>query len=257
MGILPLLAVIPARGGSKGLPGKNIVEFAGIPLIAHSIRMAKMSPEISECVISTENEEIASVARSCGGEVPFLRPNELAQDDTPTWPVLQHALKTMEALRKRRFGSVLLLQPPNPSRLPEDVTRAIKILRSDSNAVGVVSVSEPPFNPRWVCVEERDGYLRRIFDGESFQRRQDVPTVYRINGLIYLWRREHILHSLSAPWTAPHKTLVVPEERCIDIDNLHDLAVAEALVRDGIIKLPWLSDSERRSWPQIAPIVEF
>ena len=249
--------MIPARGGSKGLPGKT-VEFAGIPLIAHSIRMAKMSPEISECVISTENEEIASVARSCGGEVPFLRPNELAQDDTPTWPVLQHALKTMEALRKRRFGSVLLLQPPNPSRLPEDVTRAIKILRSDSNAVGVVSVSEPPFNPRWVCVEEK-GRLSK----EDFRRRIVPAAARRPHGLPHQWVNLSLAagtypaFSIRAVDRAADKTLVVPEERCIDIDNLHDLAVAEALVRDGIIKLPWLSDSERRSWPQIAPIVEF
>lgn len=247
MGILPVLAVIPARGGSKGLRGKNIAKFAGIPLIAHSIRMAKMSSEISECIVSTDSEEIASVARAHGGEVPFLRPSELAQDDTPTWPVLQHALATMEDLRKKEFGSVLLLQPTNPSRLPEDVTRAIGILDSDARAVGVVSVSEPPFNPRWVCVEEREGYLALAFSNRTFSRRQDVPPVYRINGLIYLWRREHILHSLSDPWSAPHKMMLVPEERSIDIDSRHDLALAEALVRDGIVKLPWLSDPDRHS----------
>src|ERR1051326_8689313 len=94
MGILPVLAVIPARGSSKGLPRKNIVEFVGLPLIAHSIRLAKMCPEISECIISTDSEEIASIARAHGGEVPFLRPKELARDETPTWPVLQHALAT-------------------------------------------------------------------------------------------------------------------------------------------------------------------
>jgi CMP-N,N'-diacetyllegionaminic acid synthase len=247
MGILPVLAVIPARGSSKGLPGKNIAAFAGIPLIAHSIRMAKMSREIRECVVSTDSEEIASIARSHGGEVPFLRPSALARDDTPIWPVLQHALTTMEALRKREFGSVLLLQPTNPSRLPEDVTRAIEILDSDAHAAGVVSVSEPPFNPRWVCVEEKEGYLTPAFRSKTFERRQDVPIVYRINGLIYLWRRQHILHSALDPWSAPHKMMLVPEERAIDIDSLHDLAVGEVLVRDGIIKLPWLADLERQS----------
>lgn len=247
MGILPVLAVIPARGGSKGLPGKNIVEFAGLPLIVHSIQLAKMCPEISECIISTDSEEIASIARAHGGEVPFLRPKELARDETPTWPVLQHALTTVEALRKKEFGSVLLLQPTNPSRLPEDVTRAIEILGASDRAMGVVSVSEPPFNPRWVCVEERDGYLASAFNEEMFSRRQDVPTVYRVNGLLYLWRREHILHSQSSPWSASHKMMIVPEDRVLDIDTPHDLAVAEALVREGVIKLPWLITSDRNS----------
>lgn len=246
MGILPVLAVIPARGGSKGLPGKNTVEFAGLPLIAHSIRLAQMCPEISECIISTDSEKIASVARAQGGDVPFLRPSELARDETPTWPVLQHALATIEALRKKEFGSVLLLQPSNPSRLPEDVTRAIEILGANDRAMGVVSVSEPPFNPRWVCVEEQDGYLASAFSEEMFNRRQDVSTVYRINGLLYLWRREHILHS-SGPWSGPHKMMIVPESRVVDIDTPHDLAVAEALVREGIIKLPWLIASDRNS----------
>jgi CMP-N,N'-diacetyllegionaminic acid synthase len=247
MGILPVLAVIPARGGSKGLPRKNIVEFAGLPLIAHSIRLAKMCPEISECIISTDSEEIASIARAHGGDVPFLRPGALARDETPTWPVLQHALATVEILRKKEFGSVLLLQPTNPSRLPEDVTRAIEILGASDQAMGVVSVSEPHFNPRWVCVEERDGYLASAFGEELFNRRQDVPAVYRINGLLYLWRREHILHSQSGSWSAPHKMMIVPEGRVLDIDTPHDLAVAEALVREGIIKLPWLAASDCNS----------
>jgi N-acylneuraminate cytidylyltransferase len=250
MDIRPILAVIPARGGSKAFPGKNLASFAGLPLIAHSIRMAKMSAEIDECVVSTDCEGIARVARSHGGEVPFVRPRELAQDATPMWPVLQHALSTMEALRNRRFGSVLLLQPTNPSRLPEDVTSAVAILNSDPNAMGVVSVSQPAFNPRWVCVEEKQGYLSRVFNDVSFHRRQDVPTVYRINGLLYLWRREHILNSSLDFWTAPHRMLVVPEERVVDIDNAHDMSVGEALIREGLIKLPWLSygGGIQRSW---------
>ena len=241
MDISPVLAVIPARGGSKGFPGKNVAELAGLPLIAHSIRFAAICPEISECIVSTDSEEIAAVARAHGGVVPFLRPSELAEDDTPTWPVLRHALTTMEALRKKQFGSVLLLQPTDPARLPEDVTRAIEILHSDQRAMGVVSVSEPAFNPRWLCVEERDGYLARAFSDKSFTRRQDVLPVYRINGLLYLWRREHVLRAQSDPWTALHKMMIVPEERSIDIDTPHELAVAEALVRAGILRLPWLS----------------
>lgn len=96
MSVSPILAVIPCRGGSKGLPGKNIRKLAGLPLVAHSIRFANSCPEIARLIVSTDNEEIANVAREHGGEAPFLRPRELAQDETPMWPVLQHALGEME-----------------------------------------------------------------------------------------------------------------------------------------------------------------
>ena len=117
----PLLAVIPARGGSKGLPGKNIRPIAGLPLIAHSIRCAALSPEVDRCVVSTDCEEIASVARQHGGCVPFLRPAELAQDDTPMIPVLQHALREMEQRDAQRYETILLLDPTSPGRLPVDI----------------------------------------------------------------------------------------------------------------------------------------
>ena len=105
--VRPILAVIPARSGSKGLPGKNVRTFAGLPLIAHSIRLAKLCPEIARCVVSTDSEEIAEIARAHGGDVPFLRPAELAQDDTPMWPVVQHSLREMEQRGATRFGSVV------------------------------------------------------------------------------------------------------------------------------------------------------
>jgi CMP-N,N'-diacetyllegionaminic acid synthase len=136
MSIHPVLAVIPARGGSKGVPGKNIRPLAGLPLIGHSIRLAKLCAEIAECVVSTDSAEIAEVARECGAEVPFLRPAELARDDTPMWPVLQHALSEMESIANRRYGSVLLLSPASPGRLPEDVSKAIDLLEQDQSAVG-------------------------------------------------------------------------------------------------------------------------
>src|SRR5271154_2273993 len=118
MSIQPVLAVIPGRGGSKGLPGKNIRPLAGLPLICHSIRLSKLCVEIAKCIVSTDSEEIAAVARECGAEVPFLRPAELARDDTPMGPVLRHALTEMESRQRCRYGSVLLLSPASPARLP-------------------------------------------------------------------------------------------------------------------------------------------
>jgi N-acylneuraminate cytidylyltransferase len=246
----PLLAVIPARGGSKGLPGKNIRPLAGLPLIAHSIRLAERCPEIDRCIVSTDSEEIASVARAYSAEVPFLRPAELAQDDTPMWIVLQHALGQMERRDNQRFGALLLLQPTAPCRLPEDVSRALEMLDADSSAVGVVGVSEPNFNPRWVCVEESGGHMKRLVpEYTNYTRRQDVPPVYRVNGLLYLWRRDHVVHS-SAPryFEEPHGMLVVPEIRAGDIDTAQDLAMMELLLREGLIQLPWLEPSTNAKW---------
>lgn len=244
MSLEPMLAVIPARGGSKGLPGKNVRPFMGLPLIAHSLRFAAMAPQIERCIVSTDSEQIAEVARQYGGDVPFLRPAELAQDESPMWPVLQHALQEMERRDSRQYRSLLLLDPTSPGRLPEDVTRAVQMLEEDPKAVGVVAVSEPHFNPRWVCVEERNGYLAHAFGSAGYTRRQDVPKVYRINAVLYLWRREHVLGSSEQQWEqAPHRLLVVPEERAVHIDELHDFELGELLVREGMVRFPWLSKS--------------
>ena len=239
----PVLAIIPCRGGSRGLPGKNIAPLAGLPLIAHSIRLSKLCGEIAKCIVSTDSEEIAAVAREYGAEVPFLRPAALATDDAPMWPVLQHALEEMESRDACRFGSVLLLSPTSPGRLPKDVSNAIQILEEDGHAFGVVAVSRPSFNPRWVCVDiASDGYMRQSFpDGNIYVRRQDVPAVYRINGTLYLWRRDHVAYSETPRYfDEPHRMLEIPENRAIDIDSQHDLRLAELLLREGLVRWPWL-----------------
>jgi len=243
MNIRPVLAIIPARGGSKGLPGKNIRPLAGLPLIAHSILFSKLCGEIAEFVVSTDNEEIVAVAHRYGTRVPFLRPAELAADDTPLWPVLQHALAEMELRNHHRYGSVLLLSPPNPSRLPEDVSKAIELLEGDECAVGVVTASRPSFNPRWACIDiATDGYMRQSFpDGNVYVRRQDVPAIYRINGALYLWRRDHVADSEKPRYfEMPHRILEIPENRAIDIDSPDDFRLAELMLRDGMIRFPWL-----------------
>lgn len=241
-GVLPILAIIPARGGSKGLPGKNIRPLGGLPLIAHSIRLAKMCPEISRTIVTTDSEEIAAVAREYGADVPFLRPAELAQDETPMWPVLRHALSAVEAAEGRRYGGVLLLDPTSPGRVPADVAQAVAALQADANAMGVIAVSEPHFNPRWVCVETAtDGYMRQSFpDTKVYTRRQDVPPTYRINGCLYLWRRNHLADSAEMRlYELPHRMVVIPEERAVHIDELHDFRIAEILVREKLIRFPW------------------
>ena len=151
----------------------------------------------------------------------------------------------MEHRENEEFSSLLLLQPTAPCRLPEDVRHAVEMLDADPIAAGVVAVSEPPFNPRWVCVEESGGHMKRLVPGSTdYTRRQDVPAVYRINGLLYLWRRDHVVHS-SAPryFEVPHGMLVVPEIRAGDVDTAEDLTMIELLLREGLIHLPWLETS--------------
>lgn len=242
MNVRPLLAVIPARGGSKGLPGKNIRPLCGLPLIAHSILLGRLCPDVDRCIVSTDNDDIATAARAYGGDVPFQRPRELAQDDTPMWPVLQHALREAETSDRHRYESVLLLDPTSPGRTPEDVQAALRLLESDANAVGVVGVSEPPFNPRWVCVEERNGYMAQLVPQLThYVRRQDVPKTYRVNAVLYLWRRDHVLNSAAAMlYEQPHRMLVVPEERAVHIDEMQDFRLAELLLKEGVIHFPWL-----------------
>jgi len=250
--VMPILAVIPCRGGSKGLPGKNIRPLGGMPLVAHSIRMAESCPAISRTVVSTDDERIADVARQYGGDVPFMRPAQLAQDDTPMWPVLKHALQAVEDTEGRRYGSVLLLDPTSPGRLPEDVVKAAEMLEEDANAVGVIGVSEPHFNPRWVCVEAgAGGYMQQSFSSSTtYLRRQDVPPVYRINGCLYLWRRDYVAESPDIGfYKSPHRFLVLPEERAVHIDELHDFRTAELLLREGLIEFPWCAEVEKPSEP--------
>jgi CMP-N-acetylneuraminic acid synthetase len=231
------LAVIPARGGSKGLPGKNIRPLAGLPLIEHSIRLAALCPEIDRTVVSTDSQEIANAARSAGAEV-VDRPSSLAQDDTPMLPVLQHAL---DVAGQESYTRLLLLDPTSPARLPEDVERAHALLAANDAADGVVSVSEPGFNPIWHAVVEREGYLEQLFpEGRRFGRRQDVPRVLRIAATLYLFRVS-FLQTERETWLAGrHLPLEIPDLRALHIDGPDDFVAAEALIRCGAVSLPWL-----------------
>jgi N-acylneuraminate cytidylyltransferase len=240
-----VLAVIPARGGSKGLPGKNIRPLAGLPLLAHSIRAAALTPEVTRCVVTTDSAEIADVARAHGGDVPFLRPAELAADDTPMAPVVRHALECVETEEGRRYDALLLLDPTSPARVPAQLAEAARRLATTPALDGVVSVSEPTFNPVWVGVrpdDERGGALSRYFPaGTGITRRQDVARFLRINGNFYLWRADFV-RRLEASWfdEGTHAGLEIPEAQAFSIDDDYEFRLIEALVGAGLITLPWL-----------------
>jgi CMP-N,N'-diacetyllegionaminic acid synthase len=236
-----LLALIPARGGSKELPGKALRTLAGRPLIAHSIELALRCPEVARVVVSTDSEQIAATAESLGADVPFLRPAELAGDETPMWPVVRHALATLDP-DGALYEAVLLLQPTSPARLPEDVSGALALLHGRPDADGVLGVSTPRLNPIWAAVVERDRRLEPLVaEGNSYARRQDVPRVLQVNGSLYLWRTGFVRAHEQDPWGAA--TLLgweIPELRAIDIDTAEDLRLAELLLEAGLVRLPWV-----------------
>ncbi|MBI3332854.1 MAG: acylneuraminate cytidylyltransferase family protein [Candidatus Omnitrophica bacterium] len=236
-----ILAVIPARGGSKGLPGKNVRLFAGLPLLAHSILFARACPEIDRSIVSTDSPEIAKVARDFGAEVPFPRPPELARDESPLWPVLRHALSALEGAGPP-YDGLLLLDPTSPARDPKDLQPFIRRLKESPEADGIISVSRPIFNPIWHCVLERNGWMENLMDeAVRFDRRQDVPPVYRIDGSLYLWRTRFVRREADS-WRRGGRHLLyeIPESRAMSIDDLDQFERAELLVRSGKIPFPWM-----------------
>lgn len=233
------LAVIPARGGSKGLPGKNLRPLLGRPLVEHSLLLARLCPEISRTVVSTDSEAIAAAARAAGGEV-IQRPSELARDETPMWPVLRHALEEVDP-RGDTYEALLLLDPTSPGRLPEDVARAHELLAADDDADAVVAVSEPGFNPLWHGVTIRGGYLEPLTPGASgYGRRQDVPSVYRINAVLYLFRASFVRSERDSWLDGRLLPLVVPELRAFHIDDETDFRLCELVLEHELVRLPWL-----------------
>lgn len=236
-----MLAVIPARGGSKGLPRKNILPLAGIPLIEHSIRLANLCPEITRTIISTDSEEIAAVARKAGAEVPFIRPSELAQDNTPTFPVLQHALSQLDP-DNTRYDLLLLLEPTCPGRYPADIATAFKRLSCHPDADGIVGVHQASASAIWHAVVEKEGYMADLFPDltKKINRRQDAPDVYVINGALYIWRTAFV-NRAPANWRSGRFLIhEIPEQQAIHIDTAYDLKKSDLLIRHGLVPFPWL-----------------
>ncbi|OIO06319.1 MAG: hypothetical protein AUJ52_12475 [Elusimicrobia bacterium CG1_02_63_36] len=237
------VAVIPARGKSRGLPDKNLRKLAGLPLIAHSILLARSLPEIDACVVSTDSPNIRETAEDFGASVFGLRPAELAGDETPMWPVLRHALETTCEALKRSFDFLLLLDPTSPTRSPEQVTKALKRLAGSPEADGIVSVSQPDFNPVWHGVLEKNGWMEDLDDrAVGIQRRQDAPRILRINGLLYAWRTRFVRESPSWRGAGRHLAFETPESQAVSIDTPEQFARTDALIRGGFLKLPWLEE---------------
>ena len=222
----PVLGVIPARGGSKGVPGKNIRALAGKPLLQYTVDAGRASGVIDRLVLSTDSEEIAEVGRALGIEVPFLRPAELSGDAAPMLPVLEHAVRaTMGPAFQPAI--IVLLQPTSPLRRPDHVRAAVSLLR-ETGGDSVVTVLELPrhLSPDYVMRVEDGRLVPFLETGARVTRRQDARAAFVRDGTVYTcWTRvllEH--HSL---YGADCRPLVVPAGESITIDTLEDWAEAE------------------------------
>jgi N-acylneuraminate cytidylyltransferase/CMP-N,N'-diacetyllegionaminic acid synthase len=237
-----VLGVVPARGGSKAIPGKNLALIGGRPLLAYTADAARASRRLTRTVVSTDDAAIAERARLLGLEVPFLRPAELAADDTPMLPVLQHAATEL-ARKGFAADAVVLLQPTSPLRRAEHIDRAIDLLES-TGADSVVSVVEVPhpFSP--VSVLRLDGErLRPYLDGQTVMRRQDKPRVFARNGPAVLAVRTRVLDQGSLYGT-DSRPLLMESTDSIDIDSPEDLAQAALLLGDGALQIPYRRPEE-------------
>jgi CMP-N-acetylneuraminic acid synthetase len=223
-----VLGVIPARGGSKGIPGKNLALVGGRPLLAYTADAVKESTLLTRTIVSTDDTRIADCARSMGLEVPFMRPSLLAGDDVPMLPVLRHAIETLEA-DGFHADIVVLLQPTSPLRRGEHIDAAVKWLER-AGGDSVVSVVEVPhqFNPTSVMRCD-DGLLQPFLDAPGTARRQDKPRVYARNGPAVLATRVQVIKEGSLYGRQSWPLLMSPEDS-LDIDTPWDLALVDAVL---------------------------
>lgn len=228
-----ITAIIPARGGSKGLPNKNLRNMVGKPLIAWSIEQAKLCNLIDTIIVSTENDEIAFVARQYGAEIPFKRPASLADDTVNVMDVLIHALAELSS-KLTLTDLVVLLQPTSPLRVADDISNAIHIF-SEREAHAVVSVCEVDHSPIWANTLPADLCMKNFIRPEALNRnRQDFEVYYRINGAIYLAEIGFLLDNKNF-YDEKTFAYVMPRERSVDVDSLVDFEYAEYLLGKSLI----------------------
>ena len=221
-----IVALICARGGSKGLPRKNVRPFVGKPLIAHSIEMALNSNFIADVVVSTDDEEIARVAKNYGASVPFMRPANLSGDSAPEWHVWQHALSWLSD-QGRDIEALVVLPPTAPLRSLEDVNGAIEMFlqkKCDGVVCGTDAHRNPFFN--MVTIDDNQRCALAMSGAARFTRRQDAPTFYDLTTVCYVMSPDYITHHQHL-FDGDIRMFHVPVERSVDIDTIFDFELAE------------------------------
>jgi len=224
------LGVIAARGGSKGLPRKNVLPLAGRPMIAWSVAAGQESRHLDRLILSSDDREIIDTARAAGCEAPFVRPRELAGDDISVVPALVHALDALG----ESYDFIVLLQATSPLRRGADIDACLE-LAADTGAPAVIAVTRPAKSPYWMVKLDNESRMQRVVEPPAENRahaRQLLPDVYVPNGAVYVartgWLRE------TGTFVSPDtRAYVMPQERSVDIDTRIDFLLAEALLADA------------------------
>jgi CMP-N-acetylneuraminic acid synthetase len=224
------IVLICARGGSKGLPGKNIRPLNGIPLIGWTINIAKQLNKSCRIIVSTDSEEIAGVALEYGAEVPFIRPKELAQDDSSEWLVWRHAIKYIENSKGENIDALVVLPVTAPLRSVDDVNACIDLFES-KEVDAVITVSEASRNPYFnMTVNDDSGYAELVISlNKKITRRQDAPEVFDMTTVAYVVNINFV-KNFNSIFEGKVKSTMIPRERSIDIDTFLDFKIAECLL---------------------------
>jgi CMP-N,N'-diacetyllegionaminic acid synthase len=228
------LGIIPARGGSKGIPRKNIRPLVGKPLIGWSIEAAIKSHCCQRLIVSTDDESIAAISREFEADVPFIRPASVSSDTATSLSVVEHALDWLAQNEGEKYTHILLLQPTSPLRTFEDIINSDRLSKDKDAAI--VSVCEPHDHPYLARIIRPDGILEPIIpDAANYTRRQDFPRVFILNGAIYLCSVECLLHENTL---VPKRTLpyIMPRERSFDIDTPWDFFLVEKIMQEKILQ---------------------
>jgi len=226
---MKIVAVIPARGGSKGIPWKNMQDLAGKPLIAYTVEVALKSKTLDRVIVSTDDVKIAEIAKSYGAEVPFLRPTELAKDDTPGLLVVQHAVRYLEDVEAYKVDIIVILQPTSPLRSERRIDETVKkLLRTEADSV--ITVCKVKHHPFWSFIVKGDRLYPFSKKGIIIRKRQDLPDTYAVNGAVYAVRRD-VLFEQNSVFGRDTRAIVMPHEESVDIDDYFDLFTAEMVLR--------------------------
>lgn len=227
-----VLAIVPARGGSKGIPRKNIKNLCGKPLIAWTIEQALKSKYIDRLIVSTEDEEIAKISRDYGAEVPFSRPIELAQDDTPGIEPILHCINWLKDNENYYPDYVCILQCTSPLRKVNHIDEALEKL-IEKKADSIIGVRKSEISPYWMKNIVNGKLVDFIKDSHKYVRRQDLPAVYRLNGAIYIGKTDILVNNRN--WytdnTLPY---IMSQEDSIDIDTIMDFKFAEIIMKEKL-----------------------
>ncbi len=225
-----MIAIIPARGGSKGIPRKNIKLLGGKPLIAYTIEAALRAKSVNRVFVSTDDLEIAEIAKKYGAEIPFMRPKNLATDNSSATDVYIYTIEQLEKILNKKIESFIALLPTSPLRTGGDIDKAVKLFL-EKKADSVICVTEAPHPPSWFLKLNENGVLTNFFNKTmSMKNRQEEPKAFIPNGAIYVLKTD-LLKNEGTYYSDKTYAYILPSERSIDIDDNMNFALAEIMIR--------------------------